>query len=176
MQLFILSQFGYCPMVWMFHSRKLNDRINKIHKRALRIVYQDRISSFDDLLKKDESFTVHERNIQTLAIELYKVAYGLAPEIMRLVFPCNPEGKFPWDNIFKTFNIKTVYWGTETLAHLGLRIWSIVPNDMKKLSNLSKFRKIIRTWKPHKCPCRTCKTYIKDLGFVNISTKPGNKT
>ena len=175
MQSFILSQFGYCPLVWMFHSRKLNDRINRIHKRALRIVYKDRISSFEELRKKDESFTVHERNIQALAIELYKVAYGLAPEIMRLVFPCNPQGKYPWDNIFKTFNVKTVYWGTETLAHLGPRIWSIIPTDMKKLS-LSKFTNQIRTWKPVECPCRICKTYVPKVGFVNVSTKPGIKT
>ena len=41
MKAFINSQFGYCPLVWMFHSRKLNNRINKIHERALRIVYKD---------------------------------------------------------------------------------------------------------------------------------------
>ena len=41
MNIFILSQFGYCPLVWMFHSRKLNNRINNIHERSLRIVYRD---------------------------------------------------------------------------------------------------------------------------------------
>ena len=174
MQSFILSQFGYCPLVWMFQSRKLNDRINKIHKRALRIVYQDRTSSFEELLKKDKSFTTHERNIQTLAIELYKVAYGLAPKIMRLVLPCNPQGKYPWDNIFETFNVNTTYWGLESLAHLGPKIWKIIPTDMKKLS-LSKFTKEVRIWKPDKCTCRLCKTYVSQVGFVNVSTKPGIK-
>ena len=41
MKSFIESQFGYCPLVWMFHSRSLNNRINHIHERALRIVYKD---------------------------------------------------------------------------------------------------------------------------------------
>ena len=77
MQSFILSQFGYCPLVWMLHCRKLNNRINKIHERALRIVYQDNKLSFDALLKLDGSFTIHERNIQTLGIELYRVALPL---------------------------------------------------------------------------------------------------
>ena len=126
-------------------------------------------STFDDLLKKDESFTVHERNIQTLGIELYKVAYGLSPEIMKLVFPLNPQAKYPWDNIFQTFNVKTVSWGTETLAHLGPRIWSIIPKDIKKLP-LLKFTKQIRKWKPEKCLCRMCKTYVKGLGFVTVCT------
>ena len=168
MKSFILSQFGYCPLVWMLHSRKLNQRINNIHERALRIVYKDTRSSFANLLAKDESFTIHERNIQTLGIEMYKVAYGLSPKIMNLVFSLNPQHNHPWESTFLGRNVKTVYYGTETLAHLGPKIWSLVPTDMKKYS-LSKFTKRIRKWKPVKCPCRLCKTYIKDLGFVEMS-------
>ena len=53
MKAFITPQFSYCPRVWMFHSRTLNNRINKIHKRALRLVYKDEtFHSFDDLLKR----------------------------------------------------------------------------------------------------------------------------
>ena len=169
MNSFILSQFGYCPLVWMLHSRKLNHRINSIHERALRIVYRDTKSSFAELLIKDESFTIHERNIQTLGIELYKVAYGLAPKIMNLIFPLNVHSKYPGENDFVSRNVKTVSHGTETLAHLGPKIWSIIPNDMKKFS-LSKFTNKIRKWKPDKCPCRICKIYVKDIGFVNISS------
>ena len=102
---FILSQFGYCPLVWMFHSRKLNGRINRLHERALRIVYNDDKSTFNELLIKDESYTVHERNIQTLAIELYKVAYGLSPKIMNLIFPLNTQANYPGENTFKTYNV-----------------------------------------------------------------------
>ena len=119
MKTFILSHFGYCPLVWMFHSRKLNHRINRLHERALRITYKDDKSSFSELLVKDESFTVHERNIQTLAIELYKIVYGLSPKIMDFILPINSRDVFPRESIFKTFNVKRVSWGTETLAHIG---------------------------------------------------------
>ena len=71
MKVFIESQFGYCPLVWMFCSRTMNVGINRIHVRALRIVYNDYVSSFDELLTKDKSFTIHHRNIQTLPIEIY---------------------------------------------------------------------------------------------------------
>ena len=164
MQAFIFSQFGYCPLVWMFHSRKLNNRINKIHERALRIVYQDEQSSFDALLQRDESFTIHERNIQTLGIELYKVAWGLSPEIMKLVFPLNSRKTFVWEDIFQTFNIKTTTWGLETLAHIGPKIWSVIPKEMKLLP-LSKYIESIRKWKPI-CPCRMCKLWVKGLCYV----------
>ena len=112
MNSFISSQFGYCPLVWMFHSRGLNNRMNRIHERSLRMVYQDYKSSLEDLLEKDESFTVHERNIQTLCLELYKVAWGVSPPIMRLVFPTKQNINYPWENIFQTCNIRTVTWGS----------------------------------------------------------------
>ena len=70
---FIYSQFGYCPVVSMFYSRELNNRINRLHERALRLVYHDSTSSFEDLLIQSKTFTMHHRNIQTLAIEVYKV-------------------------------------------------------------------------------------------------------
>ena len=169
MKSFILSQFGYCPLVWMFHSRKLNNRINRIHERALRIVYRDEVSSFEKLLTMDESFTVHERNIQALAIELYKAANHLSPKIMDFVFPLNSKPTYAGKSVFKTHNVKTVTWGTESIGHIGPRIWSIVPSDTKMFS-LSKFTKKIRKWKPDTCPCRLCKIYVRDLGFVTISS------
>ena len=168
MKSFILSQFGYCRLVWMFHSRELNNRINKIHLRALRIVYEDDVSSFEELLLKDNSFTVHERNIQTLAIELYKVAYRLSPKIMDIIFPLKPGTRYAGESIFATSNIKTVNWGTESLSNIGPRIWSIIPKNIKNLPKLSKFTQAIHSWKPDKCPCRLCKTYVHGVGFLTV--------
>ena len=76
---FIESQFSYCPLVWMSCSRKINRKINHIHERSLRIVYKDYISSFDELLVKDNSASNHHRNIQYDAIELYKIVNNLSP-------------------------------------------------------------------------------------------------
>ena len=55
MQSFIMSQFGYCPLIWMNHNRSLNNNINRIHERALRIVSRDKKSTFNELLEKDNS-------------------------------------------------------------------------------------------------------------------------
>ena len=59
MRSFIISQFNYCPLIWMIENRGLNDKINRIQERALRIVYDDYIFSFEDLLSKDKSVTVN---------------------------------------------------------------------------------------------------------------------
>ena len=60
MKAFIASKFDYCPLVWMFHSRKLNSRVNKLHERTLKMVYQDYASSFTELLEKDNSTTIQK--------------------------------------------------------------------------------------------------------------------
>ena len=57
----------------MFYSKTANNKINKLHERALRLVYDDYVSTFKELLEKDNSFNIHRYNIQTLCIELYKV-------------------------------------------------------------------------------------------------------
>ena len=72
MNAFIFSQFGYCPLVWMFHSRKLNNRINNIHERALTIIYRDYESTFQQLLKQNNSVVIYRRNLQILPTEIFK--------------------------------------------------------------------------------------------------------
>ena len=79
MKAFIESQFGYCPLIWMFHSRSLNNKINRIHERALRVTYNDKSSSFQDSLQKDNSVSIHYRNIRSLATEIFKFLQGLSP-------------------------------------------------------------------------------------------------
>ena len=73
MKSFFNSQFSYYPLIWMFISRSTNHKINKLHEQSLQILYKDDISSFNELLQKDNSVTVHTHNIQLLAVEMYKV-------------------------------------------------------------------------------------------------------
>ena len=74
MKPFIQSQFGYCPLIWMFYSRGLNNKRNLIHERALRSTYNDKSSSYGELLTKNRSVTIHHRNIRALATEIYSDA------------------------------------------------------------------------------------------------------
>ena len=150
MKTFILSHFGYCPLVWMMHSRTLNNRINRIHERALRVVYKDDVSSFSDLLKKDNAFTIHERNIQSLAIELFKVVNQISPEIMKHVFPLKETVRYPNENPFVSLRIRTLSWGDRNLAYFGPRIWQIIPEEIRNESNLSIFKKKNKTMETDK--------------------------
>ena len=78
MKTFIESQFNYCPLISIFYSRIMNKKINRLHERTLSLIYSNYVSSIDESLKKDRLFSFHHRNIQSLAIELYKFFHRLS--------------------------------------------------------------------------------------------------
>ena len=86
MKAFICSQFGYCRLVWMFQSREINNCINSLHERALRVVYRDYKATFSELLSKDKSVTIHQRNLQLLATEIFRTKKELNPNIVEEIF------------------------------------------------------------------------------------------
>ena len=122
---FIESQFQYCPLIWMFHSRALNTRINKL---------------------------------QRLAIKMYKFHINLSPEIMKLIFQkstntYNLRNKNP----FAGSNIRTVYYGTETISFRGPKTWTLVPEEIKASNTIEEFKAKIKRWRPEGCTCQLCK-------------------
>ena len=164
---FIESQFNYCPLIWMLHSRTMNNKINRLHERSLRIVYSDQSSTFEELLERDKTFSIHHKNIQSLAIEIYKFVNGLSPEIMNSMFNLNENNQYSLRNVFELYsrNPRTVKYGKETISYLAPKIWSIVPQTIKEGTSLYSFKAKIRKWKPD-CPCRFCKRYLQHVGFV----------
>ena len=168
MNAFITSQFSYCPLVWMFHSRTLNNQINKIHEKALRLVFKNEtFSSFDDLLKRDKSVSIHQKNLQILATEIYKTKNDLGPKIMKDTFhfiqkPYNLRN----DPELQRRRNRTVYFGTESISSLAPKIWELVPSNIRSANSLEIFKEKIKSWTTDKCPCRLCKTYIGNVGFI----------
>ena len=73
----------------MFCSRKSNNRINRIHERAMRIAHDDYESTFEQLLVKNKTIASHKKNLQYLAIEIYKTFNGLNPPFMDEIFSIN---------------------------------------------------------------------------------------
>ena len=119
---FIESQFNYCRLVWMFHSRTLNNKINKLQERSLRIIYCDDTSSFEELLRKDGSVTIHHRNIQALATEMYKVKNNLSPKIILDMFQLNIRQHSTRNaNEFLLPRPKTENYGKQSLTYLQSR-------------------------------------------------------
>ena len=82
MEAFIISQFSYCYLMWMFHSRNTENRVSKTHERDLRSVYDDSpYLRFDELLIKDKSVSIHQGNLHFLANEIFKLKNGVSTEL-----------------------------------------------------------------------------------------------
>ena len=160
----------------MFHSRKLNHHISSTHERALRVTYQNYQSSFLLLLQNDKSVTIHQRNLQVLATEIFKTKNDLSLEIMNNIF----EFKEPSyslrskGNYFVRRNVKTTDYGVQSIKYLAPKIWDLVPDQIEDSGSLTKFKHFIKSWPPHHC--RLCKTYIAQIGLIwsNITMKLGD--
>ena len=112
MKSFIGSQFNYCPLIWMFHGRSLNSHINRLHERGVRLAYKGSQLTFEALLRKDRSFSIHHRNLQKLATEMYKVYNDLSPNLVKSIFPQRAmHYNLRNENPFGPTNASTVFHG-----------------------------------------------------------------
>ena len=125
----IKSQFAYCPLVWMFCLRQSNNLINKVHERALKPIYHDNCN-FEFLPEKQHDFLIHQRNLQVLMTEIYKIVNGIAPPIMNslLTFRLNQHNL----RNFQELSIEkrnTVNYGFETVTYRAPIIWAKLPSE-----------------------------------------------
>ena len=129
---FFKTEFYYCPLIWMRHCRENNSKINRLHERCLRTIYNDKQSSFNELLQKDGSISIHEQNLQVLATATYKISNSLSTPLMKNIFPINRN---PYNlrqkSQFSRPRINTVYHGTESISNLGPKIWDLVQSNLK---------------------------------------------
>ena len=134
----------------------------------IKIMYYDKRSSFNSLLEKDDSFSIHERNIKILATEMFKVSKNLAPLQMHEIFKLKdqPHYRLRNNSLFSRPLVISIYKDTENLSFLGPNIWDILPDTNKDMPDLNSFKVALKNWRPVKCPCRICKVYIANVGFV----------
>ena len=165
---FVLSNFCYCPLIWMNCSRLNNTKINKIHERALRLIYNDYTSEYQQLLSKDKSVTFHQRNLQHLCIEIFKTKMGLNPSFMQDIFSENNECTY--NKRSKQHLIlprtKTTRYGLESLRYMAYTTWNNIPPNIRRINDLQVFKDEINKWNGGNCGCRLCKIYIPNLGFI----------
>ena len=67
---------------------------------------------------------------------------------------------------FSIPNVNSVFHGQGSISYLGPLIWQLVPSKFKDLNTVSAFKAAIKKCKPNNCPCRLCKTYIGNVGFI----------
>ena len=147
---------------------RTNSKINPNHQRALRIVYKNNVLSFEELLELDKSFKIHHRNIQSLAVELFKIKSNLSVTIMNIFQPRAVSYNLRSQINFTKPNVNSEHFGISSLRYMTAKVWDIVFNDMKNVNDNETLKNNIGKWKPVNGHCKLCLDYVSCVG--NVST------
>ena len=137
-----MSHFTYCQLIWVGQNRTNSNKINTLHERCLRLLYNDKKSSFHEILERDSCVSIHHRNLRALSTEIYRIYNGMAPEIVTEIFPlrqqgqCNPRN---WSD-FTLPNVRTVNCGRDSIRYLSLKIWESIPANIKEVDTIKRFK------------------------------------
>ena len=147
-------------------DRTINNKVNKIRERALRIVCKD--SENDFVNNVNSSVTSHKRNLQLLMIEIFKTKNDLSPTFMKDIF-AERDSYYSLRNAshLQLPKVRTPIYGTETIQYRGSLLWSSLPSFLKDCSTIEEFKRKIKQWNGDSCTCRLCRVFIKDLGFLD---------
>ena len=138
----------------------------------MRLIYEDKTSFLEELLEQDKIVSIHTRNLQMLATEMFKVYQSMLPLIFSELFLGHDICyNLRSNSNFAVPNVKAAFYGSESISYLGPKIWDIVPLELEDLTSLNAFKKGIKKWQPKKCPCRLCKQYVSNLGSFQILQK-----
>ena len=166
MKTFVLTFFNYCSLVWMYCSRKNNKLISNVHERALRIAYNDLSSSFEQLLLKDNTVTIHTRISKQLAAEIYKTIHHENPSFMEDIFsitvsPFNLRGSLSLE-----INQKIIAYGLDAVSYRCQEVWNSIPTEIAPCSNIKTFKASKKTMSTIFCSCRICKPFIGQVSYI----------
>ena len=155
---FFYSHFNYCPLIWMFSSKQSNSKLEKIHERALRIISRNYKSDYSSLLEQNKECTFHVENLHSLMTEIYKTIADLNPTFMKEIFiRQDTPYRLKCNLCLKISSVRTLSYGTESIAFRGSHLWNSLQNSYKECDSLHVFKSNIRQWNGSGCTCKLCK-------------------
>ena len=156
---FLMAQFNYYSLSSICHDRTYNKEINRLQERCLRLIYNDKSSSFEGLLEKDNSVSMHHTNPQALAIEMFKVETKTSLETMQEGFLFKEQGN---QTDFEIHQVKSIHYGLESIRFLGPKKWESLPSNLKNEESVDSFKTATKRWNPpESCLRRLCKTFYR---------------
>lgn len=153
---FILSFFNYCCIIWHFCDIQNTKSIEKIQKRALRFVYNDFISPYEDLRNKSCKPLVYVQRLRSILVEVYKSVNNIGPLYMHNMFKSKDTSYHMRNsNRLNLSKFSSVQYGFNSFSYQGAKLWNSLSNDIKN-ANYNMFKSHISNWYPTICHCSTC--------------------
>ena len=156
---YIISNFNYCPLVWIFSTAKSLNKIESLQKRALRFLYNDYSISYEGLLEKSGKVKMSVNTLRNLCVEIYKTINKLNPEFMNNIFKVKENKRLVREQY--KLNLETPKWnqvtfGAKSLKVYGPKVWNSLPFHIKTSENLIQFKSLIKNWNDNSCSCAVC--------------------
>ena len=154
---FILPNFLYCSIVWHFGSKSSALKVEKVNKRALRVVLNDYASSYPELLLKTGRSSLYVSRIKTIATKMYKCKNDINPAFVGELFTSHdPPYSLRNGERFEQPIVNTKSFGLNAFRYEGVKIWNGLPNHIKGANDLNEFKGKIRKWSGPSCRCQNC--------------------
>jgi hypothetical protein len=156
---FVLSNFNFCPIVWHFCSKTNCKKLEKLNMRALRFVYKDFTSSYEDLLRKHGHSSLGLQRLRFIAIETFKILNDMAPDYLNeLVEVKTSQYDTRKQKTVHVPRVKTARYGTNSFRSLAATTWNRLPNHIRATENFNTFKDLISKWSGDPCRCAMCRS------------------
>ena len=154
---FVLSQFNYCPLVWHFCGNASIHKMEKIQERALRFVFNDYRSEYNELLETNGESTLYLKRVQKMAQEVYKAINNQSPKYVKeLLSERNSRysNRRPLDLYIPRVNQQK--FGYRSYKFEAPSLWNTLPLEIRKAENFHEFKQLINSWTGPSCRCSFC--------------------
>ena len=153
---YVMSQFNYCPTVWMFYGKVVNERVNRIHKRALRAVYNDFTSNYEQLLSKGNHQMIHQQNLKALSVKVFKSINDYSPRFIKDMFVVKvPNYNYRIRNLLTLPKTSTITYGIHSFSYRACSTWNNINDEVKNSPFVSMCKRRLKSI-VIKCSCKLC--------------------
>ena len=159
---YFYSNFNYCPLAWMLSSVKSSNKVESLQKRALCFLYEDYVSSYEELLQKAGKKTMKVNRLRSLCIEIYKLINNINPTYMNEIFKLRKISRAVRSNYKLNIDVPTinqVSFCGKSLRYCMPKLWNLLSFHIKFSENLEAFINIIKNWNGVSCKCKVCQYY-----------------
>ena len=154
---FSMSNFNYCPLTLHFTNETNTKKIEKIQEHALRFIYEDHASSYEQLLKKSGLPSLKVRRLRSIAAETFKILHQISPEYLySLITYKDSYYNFRNKNTIEIPQPRTERYGRRSFRYTVAVLWNSLPSHFRETSSFIQFRNLINSWEGEICHCSAC--------------------
>ena len=144
---FVTSTFDYCPVSWIFCGKSNSSKLEKLNERALRIVFNDYNSTYENILREAKALSLSMLRLKYMIIEVYKCIYKLNPEYMNDMFLLKESGYDLRDtSIAYQPKFKSITFGYRSFTYYGSKLWNSMPLYLKQIKEFHVFKRELHDW------------------------------